>query len=194
MRRRRGAAPSPLRAPHSRRGARALGRLALDQHHYLGLRSSFCKTLRYVAVAVAVEGWLALLGWQAAALKCAARDAWIGWAPVMRYQRLHLLVNNARFLILLDGHMFNLASRVLALNLRHFAGDWQCIHGHPLLLAETFVDTTRFTADCYRAANRQALGSTRGFARHNGRSSGSISLPPGSTSSATTPATTDPRR
>ena len=35
-------------------------------HHYLGLRSLFGRTLRYVAT---VEGhWLALLGWQAAAL------------------------------------------------------------------------------------------------------------------------------
>jgi hypothetical protein len=63
----------------------------------------------------------------------------------------------------------NLASRVLALNLRRLSGDWQRVHGHPLLLAETFVDRTRFTGACYRAANWQALGATRGFARHDGR-------------------------
>lgn len=41
-------------------------------HHDLGLRALFGKTLRNVAV---LDGrWLALLGWQAAALKCAARD------------------------------------------------------------------------------------------------------------------------
>jgi hypothetical protein len=139
----------------------------VDEHHYLGLRSLFGKTLRYVAVA---DGrWLALLGWQAAALKCAARDAWIGWPRVLHYQRLHLLANNARFLILPDAHRPNLASRVLALNLHRLSADWRQIHGHPLLLAETFVDTARFTGACYRAANWQALGSTRGFARHNGR-------------------------
>jgi hypothetical protein len=138
----------------------------VDEYHYLGLRSLFGKTLRYVAVA---DGrWVALLGWQAAALKCAARDAWIGWGPVLHYQRLHLLANNARFLVLPDARVPNLASRVLALNLRRLSADWQRIHGHPLLLAETFVDTARFTGACYRAANWQALGSTRGFARHNG--------------------------
>ena len=85
----------------------------VDRHHYLGLRSLFGKTLRYVAVA---EGqWLALLGWQAAALKCAARDGWIGWARVLHYQRLHLLANNARFLILPRHHCPNLASRILSL-------------------------------------------------------------------------------
>jgi len=139
----------------------------VDEHHYLGLRSLFGKTLRYVAVAD--ERWLALLGWQAAALKCAARDAWIGWPRVLHYQRLHLLANNARFLILPDAHRPNLASRVLALNLHRLSADWRRIHGHPLLLAETFVDTARFTGACYRAANWRVLGNTRGFARHNGR-------------------------
>jgi hypothetical protein len=139
----------------------------VDEHHYLGLRSLFGKTLRYVAVAD--ERWLALLGWQAAALKCAARDAWIGWPRVLHYQRLHLLANNARFLILPEARLPNLASRVLALNLHRLSADWQRVHGYPLLLGETFVDTARFTGACYRAANWQALGSTRGFARHNGR-------------------------
>jgi hypothetical protein len=138
----------------------------VEEHHYLGLRSLFGRTLRYVA---AVDGrWLALLGWQAAALKCAPRDAWIGWGRVLHYQRLHLVANNARFLVLAPGRLPNLASRVLALNLRRLSRDWQHTHGHPLLLAETFVDTARFTGACYRAANWQALGRTRGFARRNG--------------------------
>jgi hypothetical protein len=55
----------------------------VEQHHYLGLRSLFGKTLRYVALIE--ERWLALLGWQAAALKCASRDAWIGWPRVLHY-------------------------------------------------------------------------------------------------------------
>jgi hypothetical protein len=83
------------------------------RHHYLGLHSLFGKTLRYVT---AVEGcWLVLLGWQAAALKCAPRDAWIGWPAVRQYQRLRLIANNRRFLVLPWGRLPNLASRVLAL-------------------------------------------------------------------------------
>ena len=49
-------------------------------HHYLGLRCLGGRNLRYVAVIE--DRWLALLGWQAAALKCRARDRWIGWPPV----------------------------------------------------------------------------------------------------------------
>ena len=54
----------------------------MERHHYLGLRGLVGKTLRYVAV---VEShWLALIGWQGAALKCQARDEWIGWVPVLQ--------------------------------------------------------------------------------------------------------------
>ena len=41
------------------------------------------------------------------------------------------------------------------------------MHGHPVLLAETFIDPSRFVGTCYRAANWIALGHTRGFAKPN---------------------------
>ena len=132
-------------------------------HHYLGFEGFIGKSLRYIAEAG--DQWLALIGWQAAALKCGARDRWIGWPAVLQYRRLHLIANNCRFLILPEAHHRNLASRVLALNLRRISADWQVIHGAPLLLAETFVDPDRFTGACYKAANWLVLGQTRGFAK-----------------------------
>ena len=134
-------------------------------HHYLGLVALVGRSLRYVAEA---DGrWLALLGWAAAALKCASRDAWIGWSPSLQWQRLGLLANNSRFLILPQVRVKNLASRVLGLNLARLSADWQCVHGHALLLAETFIDPSRFAGTSYRAANWIELGSTRGFAKCN---------------------------
>ena len=133
------------------------------KHHYLGLSALVGKTLRYVAVFE--DCWLALLGWQAAALKSKARDNWIGWDPITQYQRLHLIVNNARFLILPDLYIKNLASKILALNLKCLSGDWEKIYGHPVLLAETFVETPRFNGTCYRAANWKVLGQTKGFSK-----------------------------
>ena len=53
-----------------------------------------------------------------------------------------------------------LASRVLALTTRRLSRDWHSVYGHPLLLAETFVDQARFRGTCYRAANWLPLGST----------------------------------
>lgn len=134
-------------------------------HHYLGLVAMVGRSLRYIAE---VDGrWLALVGWAAAALKCASRDAWIGWSPALQWQRLGLIANNVRFLILPQVRVKNLASRVLGLNLARLSADWQCVHGHALLLAETFIDPSRFAGTCYRAANWIELGSTRGFAKSN---------------------------
>ena len=62
----------------------------------------------------------------------------------------------------------NLASRVLGLSLRRLSADMQAAHGYPALLAETFVDVSRFAGTCYRAANWRSLGLTRGFAREPG--------------------------
>ena len=136
-------------------------------HHYLGFRSLVGESIRYVAE---IHGrWVALLGWCAAALKCRPRDAWIGWPQVIQWQRLHLIANNARFLILPGIHIPNLASRILSLNLRRLSTDWEHIHGHPVLLAETFVDTSRYAGTCYRAANWMYLGHTRGFGKSSHR-------------------------
>jgi hypothetical protein len=139
----------------------------IRQHHYLGLHSLVGKTLRYVAV---LQGhWLALLGWQAAALKCKDRDRWIGWAPITQYQRLHFIANNTRFLILPGVCIKNLASKILSLNLKRLSSDWLAVHGHPVFLAETFVETPRFTGACYRAANWKVVGQTRGFSKSGQR-------------------------
>jgi hypothetical protein len=70
----------------------------MREHHYLGFRSLIGESLRYVAVYE--NRWLALLGWAAAALKCKARDEWIGWTPTLKLKHLPLVANNCRFLIL----------------------------------------------------------------------------------------------
>lgn len=148
-------------------GERAQWEELIREHHYLGLRSMVGKTLRYVA---AEEGrWLALIGWQAAALKCRGRDQWIGWTREVQYQRLHLVANNTRFLILPGVVRPNLASKVLSLNLKRLSRDWEAVYGHPVLLAETFVDRSRFTGACYRAANWQGVGETAGYGRSGQR-------------------------
>ena len=146
-----------------RREERGRWQHLMRTHHYLGLRSIVGQSLWYVALFQ--EQWVALLGWGAAALKCAPRDAWIGWSPALRFRRLHLVANNARFLVLPEGRRPNLASRVLALNCQRLSQDWERYYGHPILLGETFVDTTRFQGTCYLAAGWVPLGQTLGFAK-----------------------------
>jgi len=139
----------------------------LEQHHYLGCRPLVGEAMRYVAL----EGtrWLALLSWTTGAFKCAPRDRFIGWAPRLQFARLAWIANNARFLILPGARVPNLASRVLALNLRRLSADWRERYDHGIALAETFVDPQRFSGTCYRAAGWRELGETRGFARRAGR-------------------------
>lgn len=139
----------------------------MNRHHYLGFRAIVGEAIRYVAI---LDGrWVALLGWGAAAFKSRHRDGWIGWTPDVQWRRLTFIANNVRFLILPDVHIPNLASRILGRNLKRLSSDWQAVYGHPILLAETFVDTSRFRGTCYRAAGFLPLGETRGFRRNGGK-------------------------
>ena len=105
---------------------------------------------------------LALFGFGAAAWKTAPRDQFIGWSAKQRQSRLHLLVNNARFLILPWVRSANLASRLLAMATRRLADDWQQRYGYRPVLLVTFVETPRFQGTCYKAANWIYLGDTQG--------------------------------
>jgi len=166
----------PCRSPGSfgppivrlaRNEERGRWRQLMAAYHYLGLQPMVGQSLWYVATVD--DQWVALLAWAAAALKCRARDAWVGWTPSLKWRRLHLIANNVRFLILPEWHRPNLASRILALNQKRLSQDWERYYGHPILLAETFVDAARFRGTCYRAAGWQALGATRGFGKHGSR-------------------------
>lgn len=135
----------------------------MQEHHYLGALPKISETIWYVATFG--DTWLALLSFSAAALKCSVRDRWIGWDLRHQYDRLKLITNNSRFLILPNWHLPNLASRVLSLCKKRLPSDWQRIFGHPLMLLETFVDPQRFCGTIYKAANWIYLGDTKGFRR-----------------------------
>jgi hypothetical protein len=141
----------------------ALYQARMAQHHYLGMLPKIGETLWYVAT---WRGqWVAQLSVSSAALKCGVRDRWIGWDSRIQYDRLKLIANNSRFLILPEGHFPNVGSKVLSLLERRIVDDWRRQFGHPLLLLETFVDPSRFHGGVYRAANWLELGMTRGYRR-----------------------------
>ena len=138
----------------------------MQQHHYLGDLAKIGHTLWYIATYE--EAWIALLTFSASALKCAARDRWIGWNYRHQYGRLKLIANNSRFLILPDWHLPNVGTKVLALCEHRIGGDWQDCFDQPLLLLETFVDTARYRGTVYRAGNWLCLGQTQGSRRIQG--------------------------
>ncbi|MBE0461730.1 MAG: ISAs1 family transposase [Candidatus Aminicenantes bacterium] len=135
----------------------------LKRYHYLGYKSIPGKFLRYIATIE--KEWVALIGWGSPALKCSVRDRFIGWDYETKLQRLYLIINNVRFLILPWIRISNLASKVLSLNAKRISADFQRVYGHPVYLAETFVDISRYKGTCYKAANWRYVGLTSGYSK-----------------------------
>jgi hypothetical protein len=119
----------------------------IQRYHYLGYQPLPGAQLRYVAVSQGQV--LALLGFGAAAWKLGPRDRWIGWNAEQRQERLHLVINNARFLILPWITSRNLASKLLALAARRVAEDWATRYGYRPVLMETFVETQAWHLFCW---------------------------------------------
>ena len=132
----------------------------LARYHYLGYQPLPGDQLRYFVRTD--ERIVALLGFAAAAWKTQPRDRFIGWSAHQRQDRLHLLVNNARFLILPWVRCHNLASCILAMAARNLPEHWHTHYGYRPVLLETFVELPRFRGTCYRAANWTLLGHTQG--------------------------------
>jgi hypothetical protein len=79
---------------------------------------------------------------------------------------LALVVNNARYLLIPHRTVPNLGSRVLKLTLSRLSADWQKKYGHPVAVAESFVDPEQFCGTVYTANGWQELGLTDGWGRH----------------------------
>lgn len=132
----------------------------IARHHYLGYRPLPGAQIRYLAAAGGRH--LAALGFGAAAWRVACRDRFIGWDDAQRQARLHLVINNARFLILPWVRVPNLASCLLSLAVRRIRSDWPALYGYRPALLETFVERGRFAGTCYKAANWLQVGCTQG--------------------------------
>jgi hypothetical protein len=92
-----------------------------------------------VAQVVVKEG--SMLVWGPACYALKDRDLWIGWSAMQRVERLKLIVQNRRFLLLpAKGQSPNLASQVLAAALRSLPAQWRECFGYRPLLAESFTD------------------------------------------------------
>ncbi len=132
----------------------------IERYHYLRYQPLPGAQIRYLVYGG--SQLLAVLGFGASAWKVAPRDRFIGWTTLQRQARLHLIVNNARFLILPWITSHNLASRILAASAKQLPRDWQARYGYTPVLLETFVEQARFKGTCYRAANWIHVGQTQG--------------------------------
>ncbi len=132
----------------------------INEHHYLGYKPLPGAQLRYF-VKHGSEN-IACLGFGASAWSCAPRDHYIGWDAETRKKNLHLIVNNARFLILPWVKSKNLASKILSLISKRLQQDWMDRYNYIPVLLETFVEKKRFKGTCYAASNWVNVGDTKG--------------------------------
>jgi hypothetical protein len=113
------------------------------------------------------HGWLGGFGFAAPALQLAGRDRWIGWDAEQRRAHLHGVVCLSRFLIRPRVECRNLASRLLSMSLERLMEDFQKRYHYRPWLVESFVDASRFSGACYRAANWILVGQTQGRGRQD---------------------------
>ena len=137
----------------------------LDKSHYLGADRPVGDHLRQVVTRAGRR--VAILAWGPASYALKDRDLWIGWDATRRVERLSLLVQNRRFLLLAErGEAPNLASQALAAAVRALPGHWMERFGYRPLLAETFTDPESYQGTCYKASAWEPVGASQGYDRH----------------------------
>lgn len=137
----------------------------LADHHYLGAGRPVGDYLRQVAEIGGKP--VALLVWGPACYALKDRDRWISWSASQRLERLKLIVQNRRLLVLTHkGESPNLASQVMAAVLRVLPEQWEQRFGYRPLLAESFTDPEAHEGTCYKASGWEPVGFSAGYSRH----------------------------
>lgn len=136
----------------------------LAAQHYLGAGRPVGDYLRQVVERAGQP--VALLVWGPACYALKDRDRWLSWSAPQRLERLKLLVQNRRFLLLTPkGSSPNLASQCLAAAVRALPEQWRQHFGYRPLLAESFTDPEAHAGTCYKASNWQPVGFSAGYRR-----------------------------
>lgn len=132
----------------------------IESHHYLGYTHPVGENLKYLVYSGSRP--MACFAWGSAPRHLGPRDRFIGWSAASRRDNIRFIAYNPRYLILPWVEVKHLASHLLGRMTRMLPGEWERVYGHPVYLAETFVDPTRFKGTCYRAANWHYVGQTTG--------------------------------
>lgn len=162
---------SPVSAPLNRLGplefrqvrrssSEALFNSLIAHYHYLGYRHPVGEQLKYIVFAK--DRPISCLAWSSAPRHIGCRDRFIGWSKDVRQKNLCLIAYNSRFLILPWVRVQYLGSHILGRMAKILCVDWHRIYHHRIFYLETFVDKTRFSGICYKAANWIYLGDTTG--------------------------------
>lgn len=143
--------------------AERLWNFLVAEHHYLGYRVAVGRCLKYL---IRGEGRvLGAIAFSSPVWRLDARDR-ILIKCGLRLADLHdQVINNTRFVLLPQARVEHLASKVLSVALHQVATDWEEYYAVQPLVAETFVQPSKFDGTCYKAANWLHIGRSRGFAK-----------------------------
>ena len=150
--------------PVRERNQRRIWNTLIANEHRQGITTFAGAQMRYLVHSE--HGWLAALGFAAAALRVAARERWMAWSDEQRRAHLNRVVGLSRFLV--RGGCANLASHVLGRVLRRVPADFAARYGYRPWLVESFVEAEQ-RGTSLRAANFVAVGSTAGRGRQDRR-------------------------
>jgi len=115
---------------------------------------------------ISYEGdYIGACSFSSCALRLEARDTWINWSEDEREQYQSRVLNMSRFLIRNGVKCKNLASYLLARLVKRFKIDFKERYAISPWIVETFIDTQKYVGTCYKAANWQYLGQTKGRGR-----------------------------
>jgi hypothetical protein len=137
----------------------------IKTYHYLGYTQPVGEHLKFLVYAG--ERVVAGFAWSSAPRHLAPRDRFIGWSAAARRRNIGFVAYNSRFLIPPWVEVAHLASHLLGRMVRLLSEEWERIYHHPVYLAETFVDRTRWRGTCYRAANWIWVGRTTGRGKND---------------------------
>jgi hypothetical protein len=138
----------------------------ISERHYLKSHKLCGQQIKYL-VRSSICGWIGALSFGSASWRLKERDERLGWDEARRIKDLSRIVCNNRFYLVPEFTVPNLASYVLSMNLKKLRSDWENIYGVKPVLVETFVDTEKFSGGCYKAANWECIGETKGRGRND---------------------------
>jgi hypothetical protein len=135
----------------------------VEKHHYLGHKVIVGRCLKYLVVSNNVI--LGAIAYSSPAWHLGTRNQilqMMGFAPD---DIMNKVINNSRFLILPTIKVQNLASKILSLSVEQVVLDWTWYYSIKPLVAETFVQPSKFYGTSYKAANWLEIGTTKGYAK-----------------------------
>ncbi len=135
----------------------------VEKYHYLGHKVVVGRCLKYLIISNNVI--LGAIAYSSPAWSLGTRNQILQKMGFTPDDIMSKVINNSRFLILPTVKAKNLASKVLSLSTSKVVSDWTWYYSIKPLVAETFVQPSRYLGTSYKAANWLEIGITKGYAK-----------------------------